>query len=102
MLSVSMKAALCGFFTPFQKKISKRLFFVDKPYSLMVYKNHETGIKSRQGEEMKPERKDFWVIGVNWLGLRKRMLKIRTAIDVQIWGDRIARALGGKWLEVTR
>ena len=47
---------------------------------------------------MKPDRKEFFVMGRSWLGLRVKLLRVRTSLDVQAWGNRIARALGGKYL----
>ncbi len=48
-----------------------------------------------------PIRKTYWVMITTWTGLRRRVLQIRTALDMELDGRRargIARALGGHYL----
>jgi hypothetical protein len=48
-----------------------------------------------------PIRKTYWVMRTTWTGLRRRVLKIRTALTLKLDGHRalhIARALGGHYL----
>jgi len=49
---------------------------------------------------MKPERRTYWLTKVNWLGLRRKIMQVKTALNFSPErGRRIALALGGTRLE---